>query len=529
MGTRETTGRGDARRSMRGLMGMFTLGATLGCADTAATVSAPTPFRLRAPISNYRVPTSRPVLRWYTPRTDVEHTVTVCADRACQRIEETLTVRGNSTQPTRDLPLGVHYWRVTSRLDNLDRATPVWQFRTTWETDGTPRGTDRGDAADYNGDGYSDIAIITDDPRVEILYGGNGAVTSGFIDPGTSTVPGRRPTILGAADLDGDGFDDLAMGIPGTGRDRVVVFHGGSEGISNERRSEIPSGFPHGTWFVASTVKSPRRADLNQDGFDDLLLRAGPAPDGVNYTLGNAVLWREGGWLVVGRVDGSPLSGPARILLPALPADLNLDGIADLSLVSVRSSAGRFYDGPFPINPPYNPFSIDENIRPIPAELARTPLVACDLDRDRIDDVVVERQEHAGLIRLQYFGRDYTDIPTRAVDIDTDITCISGDGQDELLHYSRRECRFERLRLRLEEPTRITPLAFSATAWSSDPTRPLNARGIRMGNVLSQQQQSTTFVIDGDRGTVLVVTMTGAYRLESSVGYARSDIREMFQ
>ena len=263
-------------------VGLSALVAVQGCTDTV-TPAPPIPFRQRAPISNYRVPTSRPTFRWFTPHPELEHTVTICADRDCQRVEETLTVRGNNAQPRRDLPRGLHYWQVTSRWENADRATPVWQLRTTWDTHAEVRGADRGDAADYNGDGYSDIVLRTEERRLEILYGGEGGLTSGFIEPGVSGVPERSLSLLGAADLNGDGFDDLAIGIPAVGRDRVVVFFGGRDGLSDNRRADVPSGFPQGTWFVASTVKSPRRADLNQDGYDDLLVRAGPAPDGGHY------------------------------------------------------------------------------------------------------------------------------------------------------------------------------------------------------------------------------------------------------
>jgi len=509
-------------------VGLSVLVAVQGCTDTV-TPAPPIPFRQRAPISNYRVPTSRPTFRWFTPHPELEHTVTICADRDCQRVEETLTVRGNSAQPGRDLPRGVHFWRVTSRWENADRATPVWQLRTTWDTHAAVRGADRGDAADYNGDGYSDIALRIDERRLEILYGGEGGLTSGFVEPGVSGVPERSLSLLGAADLNGDGFDDLAIGIPAVGRDRVVVFHGGPEGLSDNRRADVPSGFPQGTWFVASTVKSPRRADLNQDGFDDLLLRAGPVPDGVHYTLGNAVLWRERGQLALGRPDGTAPSSTPFILLPVVPVDVNLDGLHDLALISAGYlwESRMVYDGPFPLRELDRTTAAVEDLRPFPLERTRSPMVVCDLQWDRIDDYVtqsrsLERHEEGQLISS--FGH-----ANQRMSIGSDVACIESAGREVLLYPRNGTPQFESWSHQRDfRLFSVASLALDVRRWVMDQNRALNQREVRTGNVRSQFRQETAFLIDGDRGAVLLIGIVGESLIESLTGIERPMIREFF-
>jgi hypothetical protein len=134
---------------------------------------------------------------------------------------------------------------------------------------------------DFNGDGYTDLAVggpladagaLADAGRVVVFYGG----------PWTDAVPDLVLTglqagdhfgssVAGAGDMDGDGFEDLAVGSPAyavggdPSRGRVHVFRGGL----------VPSATPALTidgagGCEAFGVTASGGRDLNGDGYADL-------------------------------------------------------------------------------------------------------------------------------------------------------------------------------------------------------------------------------------------------------------------
>jgi hypothetical protein len=113
---------------------------------------------------------------------------------------------------------------------------------------------------DFNGDGYRDLAIgvpdeditvnglvITDAGAVNVLYGGgaNGLSSAGneFLHQGGPDIIGaaeaddRFGYALASGDFNDDGYDDLAVGVPGqavggdAGAGAVHVFYGSSMGL----------------------------------------------------------------------------------------------------------------------------------------------------------------------------------------------------------------------------------------------------------------------------------------------------------
>jgi uncharacterized delta-60 repeat protein len=156
--------------------------------------------------------------------------------------------------------------------------------------------TGLGVAADFNGDGLSDLAVgvpwedqasATDTGAVSVLYATDGGLTDGgnqFWDQ-TSTGSATNGSLDGfgfasvSGDFDGDGFADLAVGVPlktvfggdfagavsvlygsstGLGADRSQQWNQDSEGVEDAAAPEDYFG-----WSLAS-------GDFNGDGFDDL-------------------------------------------------------------------------------------------------------------------------------------------------------------------------------------------------------------------------------------------------------------------
>jgi hypothetical protein len=144
-------------------------------------------------------------------------------------------------------------------------------------------------AGDFDGDGYDDLGIGVpsedtierDTGMVVVLYGSSGGLTAGDAESWTVSVnPGRDDGYgwsLCSGDFDGDGFDDMAVGIPwrdyyGTGNvGAVAILSGTVDGLDPTK------GWNQGS---IGAVDSPETGDhfgmslasgdFNGDGYDDL-------------------------------------------------------------------------------------------------------------------------------------------------------------------------------------------------------------------------------------------------------------------
>ncbi|MCA9606559.1 MAG: FG-GAP repeat protein, partial [Myxococcales bacterium] len=93
-----------------------------------------------------------------------------------------------------------------------------------------------------------------------------------FLDLHGTTSPHRYGQALGAADFDGDGHDDLAVGEPGDGTSpgHVYVYWGSGTGLSSLRKIALASpvtGDQYGHALAAV-------GDVNGDGYSDLAVGA---------------------------------------------------------------------------------------------------------------------------------------------------------------------------------------------------------------------------------------------------------------
>ncbi len=150
---------------------------------------------------------------------------------------------------------------------------------------------------DFDNDGYDDVAVGApgsggkgsyDSGAVHIFYGSSKGITARGdqrIDQATSGVDGERQAgdsfgaSLAAGDFDGDGRDDLAVGIPGEASNgaaaagAVQVFSGAksglvpSSGVLFTQASGNIAGEPQADDLFGSALAA---GDYNGDGRDDL-------------------------------------------------------------------------------------------------------------------------------------------------------------------------------------------------------------------------------------------------------------------
>jgi hypothetical protein len=167
-------------------------------------------------------------------------------------------------------------------------------------------------AGDFNGDGNSDLALITSQGVSVLLSDGRG----GFSSP-TTYDAGPDPTGLSTADINGDGHLDLVVGDP---YGDVLVLLGRGDGTFQPYRTTDQA--------VALAV-----ADLNGDGVPDFVFaNQGLDRVTIDYSKGPSAVLAD---------RSSGLLAPGAVLL----ADMNGDGIRDLIIADSGSNSILVYPG----------------------------------------------------------------------------------------------------------------------------------------------------------------------------------------
>lgn len=191
---------------------------------------------------------------------------------------------------------------------------------------------------DFDADGRSDLAIGVpgDNNRrgaVNVQYS-----TGGFLDkggylrrglnvPGLATFKEELGAALACGDFDGDGFADLAIGIPRENQSRggVAVVYGSDQGLFDK----------HGTYLNQDTIgldavapaetsdrfgEALAAGDFDHDGTDDLAIGV-PGEDLVTFTADGSVDEHvsDAGEVHVVFGSGKGLSGPAQTFSPLMP------------------------------------------------------------------------------------------------------------------------------------------------------------------------------------------------------------------
>ncbi|MCX4845463.1 FG-GAP-like repeat-containing protein [Streptomyces sp. NBC_00893] len=304
---------------------------------------------------------------------------------------------------------------------------------------------------DFNGDGYSDVAVgapmaVLGDPEggagaVSVLFGGPGGLSSAhkqvltWPDRPDISHPGdaRYGTVLRSADLDGDGYADLvsrpwayrANGVKGA---VLVVNWGGPSGLSKNAMllKPIPGDQAYG--FGDLSV-----GDVDGDGNTDIAVDDGRLSGHILH----GPIDRTGKWsrLSSFSVEGTELLDISEIAV----GDVTGDGVGDLAILGFGPN-DPWQQHTYLLKGSRTGFAAPVEIKDADgAGVGGTAVGIADLDKDGHGDIVIGRDDEwsqsetpmrkGGSLFVSYGGPKGQSTTRKPVWIDQDTEGVSGTAE----------------------------------------------------------------------------------------------------
>jgi len=228
-------------------------------------------------------------------------------------------------------------------------------------------------AGDVNGDGYDDLVIAAtrnseggyDAGQTYLIFGKSsgwamdtslGDSDASFI--GEANEDGRFVSVSGAGDVNGDGYDDLVIGSRyndegGEDAGQAYLIFGKTSGWAMDASlGDSDASF----WGEAdgdqAGVSVSGAGDVNDDGYDDILIGAKDNDEGGDYA-GQAylLLGKASGWAMdtsISNADASFIgeaAGDRAGYSVSAAGDVNGDGADDLLIAATYNSEAAFQAG----------------------------------------------------------------------------------------------------------------------------------------------------------------------------------------
>jgi hypothetical protein len=195
------------------------------------------------------------------------------------------------------------------------------------------------DVADFNGDAIQDlvVAIATNGSRTAVLLGdGNGAFGQPLIlaDPGLNV-----PQYVAVADYNLDGFQDLAMALANGNSGLMQIRNGNGNGtFQSPVNHQVP---PDASSIGGVAILS---ASLNSDGRPDIALAWGGASSGI------AVLRNTTGVTPPPTPSAPTLLSPAQDSTPAQPVAFDWTDVTAATSYRIQIDDSSTFSSPLVVN-----------------------------------------------------------------------------------------------------------------------------------------------------------------------------------
>jgi hypothetical protein len=274
------------------------------------------------PLSLGDVNRLRPRLQWSLPGFADGAVIELCRDRACTMVIATQRATGTTAVVEAPLPpRSAVYWRLRAVMGATTDTLPgpTWLFHTPIREGSGPESS-ASPHLDVNGDGFDDLAIGARDAA----FGDTASVGQVVVHLGTATGVTASPqasirgrgvgdgagaSVASAGDVNGDGFGDLIVGTPGP--EGVATPGGALVFLGGPMGIDGMSGVRLEGYGVRSGVAVSSAGDFDGDGYADVVVGSyGPPTDASRDSVGAAHVY-YGSAVGVSTWPGRALAAPS--------------------------------------------------------------------------------------------------------------------------------------------------------------------------------------------------------------------------